>query len=117
MSPSHHRAWSQKAIAAHATWRNRLTAAVATGCSPPADDAVHCAEHCELGMLLRDCAPPSESVTSLRRLHEDLHKAARDVLARVAAGDHRGAEQLLLGDCTLFADRVVQQLVGIASGG
>lgn len=101
------------AIGAHALWKARLRAAIATGAEELHSAEVCRDDRCALGTWLYGSSMDLEtrhsvSYRSVRRLHADFHLAAGAVVRQLEQGDPAAAERLLSGE---FAERS-KQLVG-----
>jgi hypothetical protein len=89
----------QAALAAHAAWKERLQAAIASGTADVTPDQVRVDDACAFGKWLH--GPEAEKyrhTAAFRRvhdLHEQFHVAAAAVLERALAGDAAAATALM----------------------
>jgi hypothetical protein len=87
----------RRAIAAHGLWKARLKDAVQAGRSDYRASEVALPDRCDFGRWLAAQPPTArgEAWVRIEELHAAFHQAAAAVLARLEAGDHAGAEQML----------------------
>jgi len=88
-----------KAIAAHAAWRDKLNEAIASGKSESTPEKVRADNNCGFGKWLHEKIDPNLKSTAeyqkICKLHADFHLAAGDILDLALQGKKADATALM----------------------